>query len=263
MGLIRDEVYAKYSTSLPRTTKPVSFYTKAPEDQDPNDTVQILDSETSPSYSTLCPLSRSLQTVPVRTDSCLHLETFDLHSCLMSETFVENCHRWTEDRVDVPVSCPVCKAEDKLHVDGLIEAFLKLNPTAQRFKITDTGGIELCNEGESDAANETINLVSPNQVDGSHHVPLRKSAGSRDRFSTGSVSAARGRGLIQPDTGRLSPVPFRHCRNFFYSPLFNQEVFSYPPTFSQSSNSDVFVREGATLRRRFSTVDLCSPTTIT
>jgi len=255
MGLIRDEVYAKYSTSLPRTTKPVSFYTKAPEDQDPNDTVQILDSETSPSYSTLCPLSRSLQTVPVRTDSCLHLETFDLHSCLMSETFVENCHRWTEDRVDVPVSCPVCKAEDKLHVDGLIEAFLKINPTAQRFQITDTGGIELCNEGESDAANETINLVSPNQVDGSHHhVPLRNSAGSRDRISTGSVSVSRESSL---------PVPFQHCRNFFYSPLFNQEVFSYPPTFSQSSNSDVFVREGATLRRRFSTVDLCSPTTIT
>jgi len=255
MGFLLDEVYSEYSTKLPRRTKAVSFYTKSSEDQDPNDTVQILNDLSSPSYSALCPLSRVLQTIPVRTDSCRHIETFDLHSSLMSATSVDvaTCYRGVklEDRVDVPVCCPVCKAKDKLYVDELIEAFLKSNPAAEKFKFTDAGEVVSCNEEASNLGNDTIDLVSPSLVDCTHHeVPQRKS------------SVSRGQHLISSDQTRpdcISPVPFRHCRNPFYSPIFHQEVFSYPSTFSHSSNGDVFQPGGATLRRRFSTVDLISP----
>ena len=168
MGLLRDEVYAEYSAKLPRRTKSISFYTKTPQNPNPNDTIQILDDLSSQSYSALCPLSHALQTVPVRTDSCRHLETFDLKSCVMSVSIVDvaTCYRWAkcEDRVDVPVACPVCKAKDKLHVDGLIETFLKSNPTAEVFKITDTGEVVSCDEEVSVLVNETINLVSPSPV---------------------------------------------------------------------------------------------------
>jgi len=256
MGVLLDEVYSEYSSKLPRRTKAISFYTKSSEDQDPNDTVEILDDLSSPSYSSLCPLSHALQTIPVRTDSCRHIHTFDLHSSLMSATFLDVAICYdrvkNDSRVDVPVCCPVCKAKDKLYVDGLIETFLKSNPAAEKFKFTDTGEVVSCNDEASSLGNDTIDLVSPSLVDCTlHEVPQRKSA------------VARSRRLISSDRTRpdwISPVPFRHCRNIIYSPIFHQEVFSYPSTFSNSSNGVVFQSEGATLRRRFSTVDLSSPT---
>lgn len=266
MGLFRDEVYSKYSAKLTRKSKELCFYTKTAQDQDPNDTVEILNdmAPSSYSYSLLCPLSQTLQHVPVRTLSCRHVQTFDLKSCIFSLSILDvvTCYRWVKcDRVDVPVPCPICKSKDKLYIDVVIETFIQSNPGVDRFIFTESGEVVPCINTTPNNMNQTIDLISPDLAASSWSVPshLNMTPGIERSGNAGA------RELLS----RLdweSPIPFLHSRNQSYShtPLYNQlTAFPFP------LNTEEFPRDGIvfpmrteTARRRCSTVDLVSPTPI-
>merc|ERR1719508_620077 len=156
------EVISGYSAKLPRKAKEVCFYFKT-NDQDLDSTVQILDDVSQESYSLTCPISQSRQSVPVRTNSCRHVQTFDLVSSIKAlQTFeLVNCYSRLilKSEVDLPQKCPICTVKDTLYVDGIVETNIKFNPNVNRIKFTESGDAE-AQETSSTNFDETINLVS-------------------------------------------------------------------------------------------------------
>jgi len=166
--MIKDEVILGYTAKLPREAKEDSFYhikSAHAQDQDLNGTVQILDDTNHQSYSLLCPISLTHQEIPVRTNSCRHVATFDLGSCIKAllDFDLTNCYSRLilKSKVDCALTCPICKAKDRLYVDGIIETFIKFNPRVEGFKFAENGQVVDCDGTSKMDHNKTIDLVSP------------------------------------------------------------------------------------------------------
>jgi len=117
----RKYVLSHYETFLPRIKKPGSFYCphmKVSSSEDLDNSVTLLPSD-PPVISLQCPISMKRQTIPVRTISCTHVQTFDLSSAILSlntqdfrKTILVQARR-----ADAEFSCPICCKSAPLYVD--------------------------------------------------------------------------------------------------------------------------------------------------
>jgi len=117
----RKYVLSHYETFLPRIKKPGSFYCpplKASSSEDLDSSVTLLPSD-PPVICLQCPISMKRQTIPVRTLSCTHVQTFDLSSAILSLNTQD--FRTTvlvkARRADAEFSCPICCKSAPLYVD--------------------------------------------------------------------------------------------------------------------------------------------------
>jgi len=124
-------VIARYAAGLPIVKKPKEFY--CPD----TFTTSNLDDSILPLPSTLtisllCPISLDRQTVPVRTECCQHVQTFDLESTInsmslrdflkkgLAKVHINKSRPAVIDGVDAVFCCPICRQSAALYVDEVL-----------------------------------------------------------------------------------------------------------------------------------------------
>ena len=121
------ELKTNYYQDLLRVKKAPSFYSRSAV-QSPNSSV-FLDQEEA-ALTLRCPITRTRQTVPIRTLQCKHVETFDLFnlidslpSNLLLQTLVS---LRPSSLLSFPHSCPICPCKGPLYIDTFISSALAL-----------------------------------------------------------------------------------------------------------------------------------------
>ena len=133
----------------------------------------ILD-QTSPisSLTLLCPITRTRQTVPVRTDNCNHVETFDLYNFISSfsyndilmKEFIKPLLLYSSQTVQKVVhQCPLCKCKGRLYIDSYVLSALTLFPSdVISVNVTSSGLLTAASPDKDQAENHSfIDLVTP------------------------------------------------------------------------------------------------------
>jgi len=128
------ELKNKYLTDLPRVRKLKDFYYRT-EIQSPNCSVLLDQSSYTPALTLQCPITKTRQTVPVRTLHCKHVETFDMFNFLDSFSFNDILLKGFMKSL-LPASqaappsvlhnCPICRAKGPLYIDTLVSSALTL-----------------------------------------------------------------------------------------------------------------------------------------
>jgi len=142
----KERIFKQYEEVLPRVAKPTSFY--RPDVTTPTSSLNCsVLAFSPPTLSLACPISFSRQTIPVRTEDCTHIQTFDLHSAIFSIATSDMLKKvnlwkaitaspsgkghvvpelWYENRF----CCPVCRHVGPLYVDLTVAAALACLPAS-------------------------------------------------------------------------------------------------------------------------------------
>eukprot|EP00092_Neocalanus_flemingeri_P094085 GFUD01119627.1.p1 GENE.GFUD01119627.1~~GFUD01119627.1.p1 ORF type:complete len:220 (+),score=35.45 GFUD01119627.1:110-769(+) len=138
------QIKAKYTSELPRVSKPLSFYQRMGSQAPSLDTsIQVVDPPKPRSLTFKCPLSLKRQTIPARTADCQHLETFDLLSFVDAFSLMgilRVLHRC--DPVpphSIPHTCPICSTKAPLYIDTCIFSSLTLHPDLMSVTVSPGG----------------------------------------------------------------------------------------------------------------------------
>jgi len=110
-----DMVYSFYK-KLPRVTKHDSFYCSVTPG-----TENRLTPLTGTAFTLLCPVSKTRQSFPVRTQACQHVETVDLKSMMDSYEAAPSKESLT---ASTEFCCPLCFQTSTLYVDEVIDNIL-------------------------------------------------------------------------------------------------------------------------------------------
>jgi len=152
----KEKIFKQYEEVLPRVAKSTSFYRPdvAVPNSSPNCSVLAF---SPPTLSLACPISLTRQAIPVRTEACTHIQTFDLHSAIFSiatSDMFKNANLWKaviaspsrkgyevhELWYDNNFCCPVCRRTGPLYVDLTIAAALACLPASvSRVAFTESG----------------------------------------------------------------------------------------------------------------------------
>ena len=235
---------SKYYEDLPRVKKLSGFYSRAAV-QSPNSSVLLDQDQTSssPILTLLCPITRTRQTVPVRTMACQHVETFDLYNFLDSFSFNTLLKTLLPGLPPIPHaiphSCPICSCKGPLYIDTFISSALTLF-SSEIIKVNiSQSGLLFTPPTNNDINHSIIDLATPT-------------------FNT-SLSD-------------IPPPPQLDCRT--EADIFNVQGGSSKPQYSEMRNgfarrtfsfgdSCMFLGAGGVVGRercnRLSTVDLSSP----
>ena len=164
MESLISELSSGFGAKLPRVANEASFYLTL----DKNCPTSC-DSTHTP-YSLVCSLSNNLQTIPVRTRSCEHVDTVDLKALLKSSAKSDLISLYAKfklsSKVDTPLTCPICKAKGSLYVDAVIENFICSNPTEKLIYFTNDGvaGPVISSEVMNQAIDSTIQVNRDNSL---------------------------------------------------------------------------------------------------
>lgn len=171
---------AKYIADLPRITKPSSFYQRHESQalaQSPNISVQMLAPPKPPTLSLKCPISMKVQSFPVRTVHCKHLETFDLgtfidtisYSEILLKGIIRVLSRWNPVAPHTVVhTCPICSTKAPLYIDTIILGVLTLHPELASVMVTPSGQLIPCSSPSPHLSE--VDLTSPSPYIGTDSV---------------------------------------------------------------------------------------------
>merc|ERR1719228_984457 len=201
MGNYRLEKISKFKTKyledIPKSKKSSSFYYR--NENNLYSSVLLVQPDNAPTLTLMCPIARTRQVVPVRTQMCEHVETFDLFNLLESlsvndiiiiRRFLMPGKRNSPSTVSH--TCPMCRVKAPLYIDTIISSALaSISPEITTVEISPTGS--LLPYTAVTTQHEVVDLVSPfpspavsnSSLDTPH---LRKEAGqhgNRRRFSFG------------------------------------------------------------------------------
>ena len=147
----RLEMMEYYSTHLPRVKKPLSFYCPHLSLNSPNADNSIQELSSSQTViSIICPISLSIQSIPVRTLSYTHLQTCDLKSIIFSLTWSDMIKKKlllthvkkTPPSINCVFQCPICLQSNALYVDQLLESALPTHPSSiSCVTVSETGDV--------------------------------------------------------------------------------------------------------------------------
>jgi len=173
----KETIFKQYEEVLPRVAKSTSFY--RPDVGTPQSSLNssVL-AFSPPTLSLACPISLSRQAIPVRTEACTHIQTFDLHSAIFSIPATEmfkNCYLWKaitasparkgyvvhELWYENNFRCPVCRLNGPLYVDLTVAAALACLPASvSRVAFTESGRFMAVEEQQLklNEGNEVITL---------------------------------------------------------------------------------------------------------
>eukprot|EP00092_Neocalanus_flemingeri_P023489 GFUD01025473.1.p1 GENE.GFUD01025473.1~~GFUD01025473.1.p1 ORF type:complete len:252 (+),score=43.39 GFUD01025473.1:62-817(+) len=124
----KSELKNRFFRDLPRVKKLPSFYSRTAV-QSPNTSVIVDQSSCSPSLTLKCPITRTRQTVPIRTTLCKHVETFDLYNFLDTLSFNDVLLKGLKKSlfpisqlmpIESLYSCPICSYKGALYIDSLV-----------------------------------------------------------------------------------------------------------------------------------------------
>jgi len=106
-----------FYNKLPRVTKPDSFYCSVTPG-----TENRLTPLSGTAFTLLCPVSKTRQSFPVRTQACQHVETVDLKS--MMESLPSTASTKENLTASTIFCCPLCSQISTLYVDEVIDNIL-------------------------------------------------------------------------------------------------------------------------------------------
>jgi len=152
----KERIFKQYEELLPRVAKSTSFY--RPDATTPTSSLNCsVLAFSPPTLSLACPISFSRQSIPVRTEDCTHIQTFDLHSAILSistSDMLKNVNLWKavnaspsrkgyvghELWYENKFCCPVCRRAGPLYIDLTVAAALACLPASvSRVAFTESG----------------------------------------------------------------------------------------------------------------------------
>eukprot|EP00092_Neocalanus_flemingeri_P037889 GFUD01041244.1.p1 GENE.GFUD01041244.1~~GFUD01041244.1.p1 ORF type:complete len:254 (-),score=33.03 GFUD01041244.1:42-749(-) len=157
------ELKIKYFRDLLRVKKSPSFYSRTAV-QSPNTSVIVDQSSCSPSLTLKCPITRTRQTVPVRTTLCKHVETFDLYNFLDTFSFNDVLLKGLKK------SCPICSCKGPLYIDTLVSSALTLFSSEILTVNISPAGL-LFSPLDSVGDHSIVDLISPSYMNVSNIPP--------------------------------------------------------------------------------------------
>ena len=125
MEYYKSVIIRRILREIPTETKPSEFYSRKSVKID--EAISVLSATYV--FSLVCPLSLKRQDLPVRTQGCTHVETFDLYSFLQAMSWTRlltsgKHQRFpTKDRTnpkDVSHKCPICTQSGALYIDAVV-----------------------------------------------------------------------------------------------------------------------------------------------
>jgi len=144
----KQAILKRYEEKLPRLTKPASFYRPDVATTNSSPSCFVV-SSSLPTVSLSCPVSLSRQSIPVRTEECAHIQTFDLHSAIFSlkitdiiksKSFLSSLRNGNALMFENIFCCPICQVKGPLYVDATITAALACLPSSvPRIAFTESG----------------------------------------------------------------------------------------------------------------------------
>jgi len=148
----KQAILKQYEEKLPRLTKPASFYHPDVATTISSPSCSVV-SSSLPTVNLSCPVSLSRQSIPVRTEECAHLQTFDLHSAIFSlksidiiksqvlyKSFMPSPLRNESLMYENIFCCPICQAKGPLYIDATITAALACLPSSvPKIAFTESG----------------------------------------------------------------------------------------------------------------------------
>eukprot|EP00092_Neocalanus_flemingeri_P037890 GFUD01041245.1.p1 GENE.GFUD01041245.1~~GFUD01041245.1.p1 ORF type:complete len:226 (-),score=36.85 GFUD01041245.1:87-764(-) len=159
----KSELKNRFFRDLPRVKKLPSFYSRTAV-QSPNTSVIVDQSSCSPSLTLKCPITRTRQTVPVRTTLCKHVETFDLYNFLDSFSFNDVMLKGLKK------SCPICSCKGPLYIDTLVSSALTLFSSEILTVNISPAGL-LFSPLDSVGDHSIVDLISPSYMNVSNIPP--------------------------------------------------------------------------------------------
>merc|ERR1719495_1560134 len=145
----KQAILKQYEEKLPRLTKPASFYRPDVATTISSPSCSVV-SSSLPTVSLSCPVSLSRQSIPVRTEECSHLQTFDLHSAIFSLKITDIIK--SKSFMPSPLRngnalmyenlfcCPICQVKGPLYIDATITAALACLPySVPKIAFTESG----------------------------------------------------------------------------------------------------------------------------
>eukprot|EP00092_Neocalanus_flemingeri_P003818 GFUD01004112.1.p1 GENE.GFUD01004112.1~~GFUD01004112.1.p1 ORF type:complete len:248 (+),score=34.26 GFUD01004112.1:55-744(+) len=172
------ELKIKYFRDLLRVKKSPSFYSRTAV-QSPNTSVIVDQSSCSPSLTLKCPITRTRQTVPVRTTLCKHVETFDLYNFLDTLSFNDVMLKGLKKSL-FPISqhhahrslysCPICSCKGPLYIDTLVSSALTLFSSEILTVNISPAGL-LFSPLDSVGDHSIVDLISPSYMNVSNIPP--------------------------------------------------------------------------------------------
>jgi len=149
----KQAILKQYEEKLPRLTKPASFYRPDVATTISSPSCSVV-SSSLPTVNLSCPVSLSRQSIPVRTEECAHLQTFDLHSAIFSlksidiiksQVFYKSCipsplRNGNALMYENILCCPICQVKGPLYIDATITAALACLPSSvPKIAFTESG----------------------------------------------------------------------------------------------------------------------------
>jgi len=144
----KQAILKQYEEKLPRLTKPASFYRPDVATTISSPSCSVVTSSL-PTVSLSCPVSLSRQSIPVRTEECAHLQTFDLHSAIFSlkitdiiksKSFFPSRRNGNALMYENIFCCPICQVKGPLYIDATITAALACLPSSvPKIAFTESG----------------------------------------------------------------------------------------------------------------------------